>query len=163
MNGKNISTGGILVALTILTLYLTNIIPINTLALLTLASCFVPIALIKCDIKTALVVYISSTLISFFILPFNIAICYGGFFGLYGLIKFFIEKLRKLPLEVLLKFIFFNIMGLILFNFMQGFLVFDSSLSIIFIIFVEVAFIIYDYALTLLITIYLNKIHPRIR
>ncbi|MGL4772388.1 MAG: hypothetical protein ACRC2K_02380 [Clostridium sp.] len=162
MKGKPIATGGILVGLTVVTLYLTNLIPINTLALLTVASCFVPIAIIKCDFKTAILVYVASSLISFFLLPFNIAISYVGFFGIYGIVKFFIEKTRKLPLELLFKFIFFNIMGFVLFSFMQGILVFDSSSSILFIIALEGAFFIYDYALTLIITFYINKINPRI-
>lgn len=162
MKGKNITFGGILTALTLGTLYLTNLIPINTLTFLTIASCYIPIAIIKCNFKTGALIYLCSSILSFFILPINISTLYFVVFGLYGLIKYFIERLNKLPLEILSKFLFIN---LVIFLFMG---VFKSSFgaqvsSLIFLVFLNIAFFIYDYALTLIITIYLDKIHPRLK
>ena len=91
----NITTGGILIALTLVVLYLTAIISVNTLTLLTIASVFVPIALMRCNLKTAIVVYIGASLLSFLLVPLNISIMYILFFGIYGIIKYLAEKKVK--------------------------------------------------------------------
>ena len=64
MKAKDISLGGILVALTIVTLYLTLLIPTNTIAIMTLASVYIPICLIRSNIKTSIFVYVASTIVS---------------------------------------------------------------------------------------------------
>lgn len=162
MKGKNITIGGILIALTIGTLYLTNLIPINTLALLTIASCYIPIAIIKCDFKTGILIYVCSSILSFIIMPINISLMYSLFFGLYGMVKYFIERLNKLPLEIFIKFVFINIsVTSILFLFKSS-LGYEMS-SLVFLAFINIAFFVFDYALTLIITFYLNKIHPRLK
>ena len=66
MKAKDIALGGILVALTIVTLYLTLLIPTNTIAIMTLASLYIPICLIRSNIKTSIFVYVASTIVSLF-------------------------------------------------------------------------------------------------
>ncbi|WP_143315373.1 hypothetical protein [Clostridium sp. HBUAS56017] len=159
MKTKDITLGGIMVALSIIVLYLTNIITINTFAILTVASCFIPITIIRSNIKTASFVYIASTIISFFILPTNRAIMYGIFFGVYGIVKYFIEKINKLPLEILLKLIFFNIVLVISLFFMSS-LLGDLEIKLpMWALFLagQVVFLIYDYAITVIISFYLEK------
>lgn len=164
MNSKRITTNAFLVALTIVILYLNFILPISTISILTLSSFIIPITLIRNSVKDAILVYISSSIISFFLIPLNISLMYIGFFGIYGLIKYFIEKLNKLYLEVFLKLLFFN------FIFLLGFLFFKAFFPIsiikisiwLFIILSEIIFLVFDYALTLLISFYLEKLHKRI-
>lgn len=163
--------GGLLTALTFIILYLTLLIPTNTLTLFTLASFMVPIALIRSNLKTALLVYISSSLLSVIILPINISLMYITFFGCYGIIKSLIERLDRLTLEWILKLIFFNIIFIICFNMIQVLLgpnFFDTlknlatrlmpSLPNGYLILLWLAgqfgFIVFDYALTLLIDMY---------
>ena len=171
MSTKQLVTGSILTAITIFILYMTLLIPTNTLALLTLASITVPIALIRENIRTSLLVYITSSLLGVILLPLNISLLYILFFGSYGLIKHFIEKLNLLTIEWLLKFIFFNIMlvlGYVLFeslitpgslngliHLVQRFLP-KLNVSPLFIAFIlaQGGFILYDYAFTLLIDFY---------
>ena len=120
MKARDIALGGILVALTAIVLYATSILPISTLAILTIASAIIPICIIRSNIQTSIFVYISSSLISFFLVPINISFLYFIFFGVYGIIKYFIEKIRKEKLEIMLKIIFFNIVFII------GFIIKDS-------------------------------------
>ncbi len=164
MKAKDITLGGILIALGIAILYLTTIININTIALLTLCSCLIPIAIIRSNLKTAFFVYISTSIISFFIVPINYALLYTLFFGIYGIIKFFIEKTGKLFIELILKILYFNlILGFALFfldkilpsieiNIHTGLLLCIS----------QVAFIIYDYAMTIFVTYFLEKINKKL-
>ena len=165
MKAKNITLGGILIALGVVILYLTTIIPINTLALLTLSSCLIPIAIIRGNLKTAFFVYIGTSSLSFFLLPINYALMYIFLFGIYGIVKFFIEKLNKLPLEILLKLIYFNILLILGLFFINNFLsYFNINMSIyLFMICANVVFLIYDYALTVFLTYFFEKINKRLK
>lgn len=163
--------GGLLTALTFIILYLTLLIPTNTLTLFTLASFMVPIALIRSNLKTAILVYVCSSLLSVIILPIHISLMYIIFFGCYGLIKSLIEKLDKLPLEWILKLVYFNVVFIICFNMIQILLdpnFFDTLKNlakqfipnipngyfILLWLFGQVTFVVFDYALTLLIDMY---------
>lgn len=159
MRSKDITLGGIMVALSIITLYLTTIIPVNTLAILTLASCFIPITILRSNIKTAAFVYVATTLMSFFIIPMNYALMYALLFGIYGIVKYFIEKLRKMPIEIILKLLFFNMVFGIGLTFMKVFigeLSVNISTWLLFLI-AQPGFLLYDFAITTVITFYLEK------
>lgn len=164
MNSKRIANNAFLITLTIIVLYLNIVLPISTISILTLSSVFIPIALIRNSIKDAFLVYVSSSIISFFLLPLNIVLLYICFFGVYGIIKYFIEKIHNITFEIILKLIFFNFALLI------GFFLFKSFIPInlinipiwLFIIIAQIVFLIFDYALTLLISFYLEKIHKNI-
>ena len=159
MKAKDITLGGIMVALGIITLYLTTIIPINTLTILTLASCFIPITILRSNIRTASFVYVATTLMSFFIVPINYAIMYALLFGIYGIVKYFIEKLRKMPIEIILKLLFFNAVlsiGLIFMNAFIQELNINFPTWLLFLV-AQPAFLLYDFAITTAITFYLEK------
>lgn len=161
LKAKDITLGGILIALTIITLYLNLIIPINTFAILTISACYVPIAIIRGNIKLGILVYIASSIIGFLIIPLNIMIPFILYFGIFGLIKFYIEKLKNLTLEIILKLVFSNLMlflGYFLFTSFVSPIDFKIPLWILLIL-VQFAFIIFDYALTLIITSYITRFH----
>ena len=180
MKAKDIALGGILVALTTIVLYATSILPISTLAILTIASALIPVCIIRSNIQTSIFVYISSSLIAFFLVPINISFLYFVFFGVYGIIKYFIERIRKEKLEIVLKLVFFNIAFIIGFIIMQNVLginiiaglevlmsrFFDTSArtiaTIILWIVAQPIFLIYDYAMTMIITFYMERIHKNI-
>ena len=164
MKAKEITLSGILIGLTIVILYLNLLLPISTISILTLASLLVPIALIRGSMKSAILVYVSSSIIGLFILPLNIMILYILFFGIYGIVKFYIEKINKLPLEIFIKIIFFNIILFLSFFVFKTFIPIEiTKLPIgIFLIIAEIVFLVYDYALTLLISFYLQRIHPKL-
>lgn len=159
LKAKDITLGGILIALTIITLYLNLIIPINTFAILTISSCYVPIAIIKDNIKLGILVYVASSIIGFLIIPLNIMIPFVLYFGIFGLVKFYIEKLKNLPLEIILKLAFSNLMlflGYFLFTSFVGPINFKLPLWMLLIL-VQFVFIIFDYALTLIITSFITR------
>lgn len=164
MKAKSIAENGILVALTLVILYATSILPISTLSILTIASCLIPISIIRTSIKSAVLVYIASSILSFFLVPTNIALYYTLFFGVYGIIKCFIEKLRNMPIELLLKLISFNILLFIMYFVITNFLgIFNLKYPLYLLWGIgQISFLIYDYALTLIISFYLNRIQKHI-
>ena len=164
MKAKDITLGGIMTALSVLVLYSTTILPFNTIALLTIASSFIPVIIIRSNIKTASFVYVASTLIGLFLTTPNIIIMYTLFFGIYGLIKYLIEKLNKMYLEIILKLLFFNIsliLSMIIIKLFLGDVIINLPIWLLFIV-GQVIFLVYDYALTMIITIYINKFHSKI-
>ncbi|WP_195987248.1 DUF2232 domain-containing protein [Clostridium sp. D53t1_180928_C8] len=180
MKAKDIALGGILVALTIIVLYATSILPISTLAILTVASALIPVCIIRSNVQTSIFVYIASSLIAFLLVPINISFLYFIFFGAYGIVKYFVERIRKEKLEIVFKLVFFNIVFIVAFVIMQNILginimdglealignFFDASArTVSFIILWIVAqpiFLIYDYAMTMIITFYMERIHKNI-
>lgn len=180
MKPKDISLGGILIALTTIVLYSTSILPISTLAILTVASSIIPIAIIRSNVKTSIFVYIGSSLIAFFLVPINISLLYFIFFGVYGIVKYFIERMRKYNIEVIYKLLFFNvafIIGFIIMKYILGINVvsglevivskiFDNSTKVISVVLLwlvaQPTFLVYDYAMTMIITFYMERIHKKI-
>lgn len=163
LKAKDLALGGILTSLTVIVLFINILIPINTFAILTISSCFVPIAIIRSNVRVGIFVYIASSIIGFFLVPLDIMIPFILYFGIYGLIKFYIEKLRNMPLEILLKLSFSNIMlilGYILFTKFIAHINLNIPIWIL-IILVQIAFLIFDYALTLIITFYISKFHNK--
>ncbi|EKQ53042.1 MULTISPECIES: hypothetical protein [unclassified Clostridium] len=161
MKAKYIAENGILVALTLVVLYATSILPISTLSILTIASCLIPISIIRTSIKGTMLVYLASSVLSFFLVPTNIALYYTLFFGIYGIIKSFIERLKNLPIEILLKLIAFNILLAIMYFVISNFLGILNIKYPLYLLWIisQIVFLIYDYALTLIISFYLNRIH----
>lgn len=159
MKTKDLTKASLLTAVSVILVYLSSVIPYNKLAILTVASLAVPIDMIVSNLKAAALVYTAVSILSFIILGFQTSsILYFIFFGLYGLIKFLIERKRNLKIEIPLKLIFFNISALVIYSILKFVLninvlsMFSSTVPIVIIIAAsEVGFLIYDYALTILI------------
>ena len=164
MKSRYIAESGLLVALTLVILYATSVIPISTLSILTVASCLIPISIIRTSIKNTILVYIASSVLSFLLVPTNIAIYYTLFFGVYGIIKYFIEKAKNIPLEILLKLISFNILLGIIYFITKNLLVVISPDLPLWILWLgtQIVFLIYDYALTLAISFFLKRFNKYI-
>lgn len=161
---KSIARGGILTALGVMLLYISTISPTSKVYILGIASCLIPLSVLLTNIKNSFLVYISTSILSFLILGFKgSVIAYIIFFGLYGFIKYYIEKLKNIPIEIFLKLLFFNISIGIIFYFYKLFFTGLLKINLPFyqvIIMLQFIFIIFDYALTLFIA-YVNKLTTR--
>lgn len=164
MKIKNLTLSSILVALTIILLALNTILPISTLSILTIASVLIPIAIIKTTLRNSILVYVASSLLGLLLLPKDIVILYIMFFGIYGLIKFIIEKLNNIYYEIPLKLIFSSLILILYYFIFNSFVNLTNITLPIYMTFIgaNVVFLIYDYALTMLISIYLEKFNKRI-
>ena len=109
MKVSNITKGGILIALTLIFIYLSSLIPTNKLSLMTITSFIIILSIISLGVKTGLLVFVASSILSFFIVsPKEIVFTYILFFGLYGFVKYYIENFNNVPLELFLKLIYFS-------------------------------------------------------
>ncbi|MBU5300955.1 hypothetical protein KQI45_12820 [Clostridium sporogenes] len=161
LKSSNIAKGGIFTAISFLLIYLSTILPVNKLSLLATASAIIPIAIISTNVKNGFLVYLSTSILCSIVVGISRSsvIFYIIFFGLYGIIKYYIENFNKLYIEIILKFLFFNICLIILFYiyklFFQGIPIINKYMYIYFIV-AQVAFFAFDYVLTLFI-FYIDK------
>ena len=164
MKIKNTTLSALLVSLTIVLLALNTILPISTISILTVTSAIIPIAIIKTSVRNSILIYISSSLLGLLLLPKDIVILYIMFFGIYGLIKFFIEKLNNLYFEIPLKIIFSSLVLLVYYFVFNSFINLSNIDLPLYLIFIgaNIAFLIYDYALTMLISYYIEKTNNRL-
>lgn len=151
----NIVRGGIFTALGLALMYIASIMPTNRLFFAAASSIVIVAAIVQIGVRWSVLVFISTAILSIFIPgPKFLNISYICFFGVYGIIKYFIEGLRKLPLELLLKLAFFNAaLAAGVFIYKLLFMYFPQlNYSLIFIfICAQAVFLVYDYALTLII------------
>lgn len=158
MKSNNIAKGGIFAALSLILLYMSSVFPTNRLFILGVASCIIPLSILLTGVKNTVVVYSAVCLLSLFLIPSKlISIAYILIFGSYGFVKYFVEKLRSIPIEFLLKFLYFNISSaLIIFIYKLLLLKIPNINIYLLILFMEFGFLVYDYALTIFI-VYANK------
>lgn len=160
--GKRISYTGILLALNIILLILSNIIPINTLFFMGLASLIVAIVVLEYGFKMGVVFYIASSILSFFIIVNKSQwLLYVSTFALYGLIKYIIENGRSIYLEIFLKLVFANSIMIFLICILKG--IIFIPVNIVSILLFQIIFLVYDYVYTLFIDYYETKLRKIIK
>ena len=159
---KNIAYSGLLLALNIVFLILSFIIPTNTLFFMGLASLPIAIVIIEQGIKYGIVFYVASSILSFLFIPDKINwIFYTFTFGIYGVIKYFIERDRNIFIEYILKLGIFNIIIFLGYFFIKNFIY--IPLNPITILVAQLIFIAYDYSYGIFIDYYYNKIRKNIK
>lgn len=157
---KKIAYSGILLGINLVLLILINIIPMNTLFLMGLASLPISIVIMEYGPKSGLIFYIASIILGFIILNSKFQWVLNTFtFSIYGLIKYIIENDRPVYIEYILKLLFANISVLIVYFILSQFVYIPMNL--ITILTFEALFIIYDRMYSLFIEYY-NKRLKRI-
>lgn len=169
LDTKKIATGGILLALSIATLFAASTVPGIELTLYALSTVYVAIIVIEFTPNTGWLFYFASVMLTWLIVPNKAAMLpYTVFFGIYAMFKYYIEHyMRKFPqvLQILLKLVFCNTMflfGFFFFSFIfiNAIHVPDVSFPII-IAGAQVFFLAYDYILTLLIGFYMKRVRKQ--
>lgn len=165
---RDIATGGILLALSVITLFGATTMPGIELTLYLLSSVYVTIVVIELKPRMAFLFFFASLILSFVLIPNKVGLIpYLFYFGIYPVAKYYIEKGRKFsrPMEIVLKLVICNaalVIGYLIF----GELVIGSiklpdlpmpALLITVAVGVQVLFLLSDYILTLVIGFYLNR------
>lgn len=157
MISRKISYGGILLALNCIILLLVNIIPINTLFLLGLASLPISIVIMEYGPKAGVIFYIASVLLSFMLMANKSQwILYIFTFGIYGLIKYLIEQGRSFIWEYIIKLVAANILIIITYFILKPFVYIPVNIATI--ILFEITFIIYDFVYSRFIDYYNDRL-----
>jgi len=161
-----IALSGILAAGTLLTLFLATILPTSRIFFYGLSSVFCAVVIIENGIRAGTLFYIGTSLLALILIPNKIRLIpYILILGHYPLWKTYIERINHTGKELILKLLVLNVCSLLAY---YGFtaLFFKNvnlpiDLRLVFLI-LQVVFLIYDYAFTLLISFYINTIKPMI-
>lgn len=167
-SASRVALGGVLAALSLLLLYAAALLPTGRIGMVAVAGLVPAAGVISGGLAAGFLCYGAAGLLGLLLLPDKgCALLYVIFFGLYPMIKSVIERLRKLPLELLLKLIFFNIvLAILLFGFSTLLLpllpeLLHSTLPIF--LAGNAAFLLYDYGFSKLAAYYAARIHRTTR
>jgi len=164
---KKIALGGILGALAVVCIFFATVLPTNKLSLYALGSFFVSVVILESGIKAGWIFYAATSIVSAVVIPEKPGLVpYAVFFGLYGIIKYYIEKLDRAVIQWAIKLVYFNLClaaSLLAAKELFGFGVSSSLPFGILIALLEIAFIIYDIVYTLFINYYRHKLRPRLK
>lgn len=106
---SQIALGGICLALTVVFLFGGSFVPGIELTLYAISSLFIAVMIIESGIKGGISLYIAALLLGFLLIPNKLALLpYAFLFGLYGIVKFYIEKLKNPIGQIALKVLFFG-------------------------------------------------------
>lgn len=166
-NSKRVALNGILLALLVITMYLASLLPGLKTSLLILSSFYIAVVIIEFNVLNGWIFYMASSLLLLIILPNKLMLIpYVLFFGLYGIIKLYIEKINKIVIEYVLKIVYFNVFFIPLIYF-GGKIFFSNAIDKFpmwaLILGLEVAFIFYDYMYTLFIRYYNQILKSKIK
>lgn len=159
---RAISFSGIVLAFNLMLFALMNIVPINTIAFMVIASLFSSVIIIEYGLKYGFVYSLASVILGFFIISNKIHfLTYLFIFAFYGLIKSLIEKnIRNNLIDIFAKQLYATLLSIALFFISKLLIYFE--LKLIYILAFEIAFFIYDYFYSVFIKNYMIKIRKYI-
>ena len=162
-NSKALAYGAVSAALGTVILYLGSVLPSARLALLCISSLGVILMALRFDGRRALAVYAVTAALALLVLPGKaMALAYALLPGWYPLIKLRLERLKTPAARYAAKFLAAN--AVLLPAFLLGRSYFSAMPLPLWQILVagEAVFLVYDYALTQIILLYMRKIAGRI-
>lgn len=168
-NSKVIAYSGVATALSVVMLFLGSIFWVLGYTMPLVASLVMIILLDSISQKSALLTFISTSIISFILLnDKECVLLYILFFGYYPLIRDKINDIKPKSLSYLLKFITFNaamVLTQVLCVYVFG-IPFDDMLGkwgiVLFVLCLNLVFVVFDKLYTLLLKLYIIKLKKRV-
>jgi len=164
--GRKVALGGLITALAVICLYLSNVLPTNRLFFYGLSTVFLLTMVIEYGPASAFAVYGATVLVAAILLPNKIPLIpYVLFFGYYGIFKYFVERIQHFVLEWIVKLCAFTAAMGVTYWLVSS--VFFQSVTFKFPLWVmallaEAVFIIYDIAYSLAAKYYVQRIRKLI-
>lgn len=161
---RKIAFTGILSAFVIIVLVIESIAPTGRLGFYVLAGFLLSVVLLECGAKWGWASYLITTAAGLLVIPEKLNILpYIMFFGVYTLLKFHIESLRKTWLEILLKLAAFNLFLWPVWSIFLPPALTEGTMVIVAGVVLQVVFALYDILFTAWIRFYFVKIAPKVR
>ena len=167
-NTRQLTVCAMLVALGVVLLWIGSVLEVAELSMAVIASLLCIFAVIEYGGTAPWLVFAATSVLSLLLLPNKgVALTYAVFFGYYPILK---EKLEKRPRVIawVLKELIFHAALVVLFIawkllFLPTVSALTPTLLVLLLLLCEVVFILYDIALTRLISLYLFRIRQRLR
>ena len=107
---QNIAIGGICLAGSVLSVFLASIVPGAELTLYAVSSIFVAVMILETGMRGGWMLYSGTVLLCLVLVPNKLALIpYIFFFGIYGIIKFYAERIRYPAIQLGIKAMIFVI------------------------------------------------------
>ena len=164
---KKLVVAGVLAALSVIILYLGCAIEVLDLTMSAIVSLLVVVIVIEMGYIYAWLTYIATAILSILLLPQKSpAIFYACFMGFYPIIKSYLERINSALARWIIKLVVGNAALALMFILMSLFLPdeFEGGwLMLVTYLLGIIAFLMYDVALSKLITLYFVRIRDRIK
>ncbi len=105
---NKLTKGAVLCSTTVILFVLCKILTFIDVTLLSISSCIMCLSIIKIGARSSVLVLISSTIVSAILGLIEYSLIYFLFFGIYPLLKYFIEFFKNVVIEFFLKILYFN-------------------------------------------------------
>ena len=166
-SSKNMAYASVGTGLTVILLYLASIVPSGRLAVVCASSVGVVFLRMRCGKKWAVLCCCASAMLSLLLLPEKgVAILYSVILGYYPLVKLDTERMSSRLLRWCIRLAVFNAAFFLLYFFAQwlfiGWLDGLAGSILLLTLAANAAFVLYDYALTQIILLYLRRIDGRL-
>ena len=167
-NTKQLTVCAMLTALGVVLLWIGSVLEVAEISMAVIASLLCVLAVIEYGGAAPWLVFAATGVLSLLLLPNKgVAVAYVLFFGYYPIVKEKLEK-RARVMRWVLKEIVFNV-ALVALLAVWKWLLFPGAtvgspmLVVILVVLCEIVFVLYDIALTRLISLYLFRIRQRLR
>ena len=160
---RKVALPAILCALSLILTYVGVIAPSGRWGIIAVAGLCPAAAVISVGFGAGLLCWASTAILAFLLVPDKFcALLYAVLFGLYPVLKALFERVRNRPVSCLLKILFFNLSLTVLFLTMKGALLgsLPGILSATWLLYVagNIVFILYDFGMSKLISIYIARL-----
>lgn len=169
---SQVALGGIASGLCLLMMFMTGMIPFGEYALPAFAGIILIAVAIENGSKTATLVYFAVSLLGLFLVPVKeSAMLFLFFFGYYPILQMQLNKIKVAPLRVIIKFVIFNVsivasyfliinlFGLT--EILDEFGSFGQYSALFLLVFGNIFFLVYDFAVNNLNYVYINYFRPK--
>lgn len=158
---KKLTLTSVFCALAAVLIVGSSILPIGDGFLFIIGSAMMCAIVCECGVKYAAAGFIATSLLTAILsADKTVVLLFTGFTGWYPIAKLYIERIRNLKKEIILKFIIGLIVSLIFFF---GGKIFNVTVGWYWVLLGTFAVVSYDYLLTLMIQVYYDKIRKHIK
>ena len=167
-NTKQLTVCAMLVALGVVLLWIGSVLEVAEISMAVIASLLCVLAVIEYGGAAPWLVFAATSVLSLLLLPNKgVALTYAVFFGYYPIVKEKLEKRSRVMRWVLKEIIFHIALVVLLVAWKWLFFPTVGALTptffVLLVVLCEIVFILYDIALTRLISLYLFRIRSRLR
>ncbi|MBE6837692.1 MAG: hypothetical protein E7509_06880 [Ruminococcus sp.] len=163
----NVALGGVCSALAIVLMLITAVVPVLDFAMPAAAGVLMAVIVIEINKKWAVVTYVAVSLVSLLVVPNKeVGLLFAMFMGYYPILKALLEKPESMSTQWILKLLVFNVAVVSYYFLAVKILTGDALITeageigkygpLVLLAVVNATFVIYDIALTRLISMYYN-------
>lgn len=168
-----VALGGICSAVCLLSMFCSGFLPMLSYTIPTFAGFLMVVMIVEADKNWAIATYVAVSLLCIFVTPnYEATLLFILFMGYYPILKFYLDKKKNKVLVWICKYAIFNAAIVIFFfafqyiftsvDMMEGMEMFGKYAVLVLWIAANIFFLIYDYALTQLINVYINWFRKKI-